>query len=487
MGIEHRDELVDHPTFLEHIRYFFDAIDIDHMKRQAGMDLATYEAVQAKAVDIYFQVSGGQMPPEPERRWPPARVQTFRNWIADQCPRGAASLDLAALGRAPDPRIPTRKNAASLPEAERARVGRAFQALIDRDPDDPNSYFSLAGIHWFPAPTFCVHHQPAYNPWHRVYIDRFEAAMRTVPGCEDVTLPYWDILEPVPDWLTQPPFDSYRLPRQVAPAYPANMVTRRNPPDVIAREVRSYPIAHNIREALNAPTFDKFRTDIEAAHDNGHVSCGDSMDTPDIASFDPLFWFFHCNWERMWWAWQSRYDATDLASFRSTLPPGNVEWLDDPLFNRLRPFGVETGSTIASGAYAYDALPAGMFRERALVESGHVALGRSFQLSPHPRLSLRVKGIDRLRLRGSFVVHLFADGEEVAKQAFFQSLTPQDCAACAERAAVDVDFILDRAEIAGKSLEARIETRDPERVDPWVSLSQVGNPTINVRELLINE
>ncbi|MDQ2707547.1 MAG: tyrosinase family protein [Actinomycetota bacterium] len=34
------------------------------------------------------------------------------------------------------------------------------------------------------------------------------------------------------------------------------------------------------------------------AHDAGHPACGTTMSTPDAAAFDPIFWFFHANWDR---------------------------------------------------------------------------------------------------------------------------------------------------------------------------------------------
>lgn len=490
MPIENRDQPVEQPTFLEHIRHFFDPIDVDHMMRRANIDLATYEGVKANAIHIYFQTSGGKMPPEPERRWPKARVKTFRNWINAGFPMGEAppTPEIVAAAAAAAGSPAKRPNAANLTQSERDKVKLAFETLMSRAPEAADSYFSVAGIHWYPLPFFCAHHEPRYNPWHRVYIDRFEAAMRTVPGCEDVLLPYWDILKPVPEWLNQPPFDSYVLPREVGPGYPAGLRTGRNPPDVIAGLVAEYGIEADIRRGLNAPRYDEFDLAIEAAHDSGHGACGGSITFPDIASFDPLFWFFHCNWERMWWAWQVRHEATDLTSFRKTLAtPGEVEWLDDPLFHTLEPFGVWTGTTIATDPYNYEEFPDELFEDRAAVRTGNIALERSFRLSRSPKLSLRVKDIARLRIRGSFVVHLLADGKPVAKRAFFQSLSPQECPGCLDRELVNVDFIVDRDEVAGKSLQARIESLDPDRIGQWISLDKVGHPTVNVRELLINE
>jgi tyrosinase len=342
---------------------------------------------------------------------------------------------------------------------------------MQRDPTDPQSYFAVAGIHWFPEPFYCVHHEPRYNPWHRVYVDKFEAALRAVPDCEDLRLPYWDILAPMPDWFFTPPFDSYIFQAAAGADYPIGHRTERYAQDEIAKKLNFYNVPEQIREAMNSPQWERFTGFIEGAHDGGHVSCGPSMRTPDIAAFDPLFWFFHCNWERMWWSWQKR----------------EAIWLDTPPFNELMPFENTAGQTIDTNPYVYEEIGDELFDDVAKPESGSIPLDRAFRLSAAPRLSIRVKAIARLRIEGSFVVHLFADGEDVARRAFFQARAPEKCVSCATRETVNIDFILDRATIADKRLEVRIETLAPNRVHPWVPLSEVGSPTINVRELLASE
>jgi tyrosinase len=51
--------------------------------------------------------------------------------------------------------------------------------------------------------------------WHRAYLLRLENALRSIPGCQDVTLPFWDECfastsgggNPIPTILTTPTFD----------------------------------------------------------------------------------------------------------------------------------------------------------------------------------------------------------------------------------------------------------------------------------------
>ncbi|MGO4405241.1 tyrosinase family protein [Bosea sp. RAF48] len=477
---------IEHPTFLQHIRFFFEPIDIAHMKAR-GIDLATYEGVKRNATSIYSQTRSGSMPPEPERRWSADKVKSFKNWIVDQFPMGAApSSALKAMAGLAAADSSARRNADNLSPPEIERLALAFRTIMDRDPDHPQSYFSLADIHWFPEPVNCLHHEERYNPWHRILIDKFEAALQSVPGCEDLKMPYWDVVKQPPEWLFKPPFDSYALPRDVAPQYSAGTKTERYSAKDIHISITSYDVAGTIREALDAPKFEAFANSIEQAHDDGHVSCGPAMQTPDIAAFDPIFWFFHTNWERMWWAWQHRHSATTLETFRQTLEGEELDWLDTPPFNELPPFTETASQAIDATKYAYEESARSLFSPMARVESGDIFADQPFRVERRSRLSIRVKGIQRLGISGSFNVHLMADGKSVARHAFFQGAEPGRCPSCARREKINVDLRVDRAAIAGKSLTVRVEVLAPTK-ERWIPLNAVGNPTINIREMIVAE
>ncbi|MBV9720542.1 MAG: tyrosinase family protein, partial [Mycobacterium sp.] len=70
-------------------------------------------------------------------------------------------------------------------------------------PDDDRSFFHLAGYHGEPfrGPGatssqywggYCQHGNVLFPTWHRAYLLQFEEALRSAPGCENVTLPFWD-------------------------------------------------------------------------------------------------------------------------------------------------------------------------------------------------------------------------------------------------------------------------------------------------------
>jgi hypothetical protein len=321
---------------------------------------------------------------------------------------------------------------------------------------------------------------------------KFEDALRSVPGCESVTLPYWDIVARPPDFLFQPPFDSYTLPQAIHAAYPAGYVTRRRSADDIVANVADDSIAAIIDNAMQQPLWGDFVsfTDlgIEAAHDAGHGACGGTMSVPDAAAFDPIFWFFHSNWERLWWAWQQKYSATTLTMFRSTIT-GSTDFLEAP-FNDLLPFTETADQTIDLHALGVSYAPPAMVGPEAAVvvarpRSGSLRALDAPNVVDAARASVRLKGIHRLAIPGTFTAVLQADGEEVGRRTFFQSTTPVACGNCREKPDIDLDFVVDVDRIQGRTLSAELRLAQPSPAyGHAVPLGAVGDPTVNVRLLV---
>ncbi|KAE8423556.1 hypothetical protein BDV36DRAFT_290238 [Aspergillus pseudocaelatus] len=113
------------------------------------------------------------------------------------------------------------------------KVVKAIHELQKKPPGDANSFFNLAGYHGEPFQGqgttdpkwwggYCHHANVLFPTWHRMYLLRYEDAMRTVPGCEDVALPFWDECEldqnkkpmPIPEVLTR---EKFRLGNQDIP------------------------------------------------------------------------------------------------------------------------------------------------------------------------------------------------------------------------------------------------------------------------------
>lgn len=86
-------------------------------------------------------------------------------------------------------------------------VMRAWKGIKDLPPDNPDSFFVIGGYHGEPFRGagwgnsgfwggYCNHGNVLFPSWHRAYLLRLEDAMRAIPGCGDVTLPFWDECSP---------------------------------------------------------------------------------------------------------------------------------------------------------------------------------------------------------------------------------------------------------------------------------------------------
>jgi tyrosinase len=99
---------------------------------------------------------------------------------------------------------------------------RAFRGIQKLKPDNPDSFWMIAGYHgepfrgpgatdpkWWGG--YCNHGNILFPTWHRAYLHRLENALRKVPKCQDVTLPYWDELldheHPIPSIFLSPTFN----------------------------------------------------------------------------------------------------------------------------------------------------------------------------------------------------------------------------------------------------------------------------------------
>lgn len=478
------EESVKDPTWMTDIRFYFTQEDIDHMGMR-GIDLATYDGVKANALRIL----GATEPPDasmPKGRdkWTQARWDTFKNWIVNDYPFGTALpqpapiMVAAAVGR-------VRKDVRELGADDINLLKKAFEGIKQLPVDDPKGYFALAAIHWLPPPTYCLHHENRYNPWHRAYLYPFEDALRAIPGCENVTLPYWDITSPIPDFLYQAPFNSYTLPRNIGNGFNAGYVTSRYTAAQVMSNAAGLGIPGQISNALSRTVWSQFNRDIIEAHDNGHVATGETLAQQDVAAYDPIFWFFHCNLDRLWWKWQQALSATTLNGFLSTVT-GSKDWLRNSPFNSLPPFPETADQTIDLSTRDVDyEHPVGEVTLDLQPESFASLPARALKgLHPVDKASVRIKGIDRLNIPGSFVVHLQANGETIASQAFFQARNPRACSACVKKGTVDIDLKADIEQLRRGDLRVVIEPKWPDAMGTTFSLSSAGDPTVNMRLLL---
>lgn len=493
------------PTWYANIRQMFNGIDISHMQGQ-GVDLTSYEFVSSHAGAIYQQVAAGNMPPRPYKPWPADWVQTFLNWMTNNCPKGVPVAPLMLLAeKSKASRI--RKEVTMLSADELTNLKAAFAGIMAKDTTDPNGYFVQAGYHWLPAPnTYCMHHVPGYNPWHRAYLLNFENALRSIPGCENVTLPYWDITAPFPDVLKSAPFDSYTLPEDIGPAYSKGYVTQRFDYPTIQQNLLNFAVTEKINRAMSKTDWEDFHgyfagapyNTIIAAHDSGHNSIGPTMSDQDVAAFDPVFWFFHCNWDRLFWQWQKEMEATDLNGLLSTINKEkdvlSYQTFTNPAVENLAPFTlnppkVNTVATIDSENSLdvdYQAPKSRKLFKLMPKTSKRTLAAKSFTVNTQ-MVNVSVQGLNRLKIPGSFNVHLTKDGEVIASTGFFQPKEVDKCANCVSNAVVHFDFELPLAKIAGGKLGVWVEPIDKSFVGDRFPNKMMGNPTVEVNFMLGNE
>lgn len=497
-GNDTPDQVVAAPTYMADIRTFFRPVDIEHMAAK-GIALGTYDDVKRNALAVLAHAAppNATMPPDADGKWTAARSQTFKNWIVNQYPLGAASTPNGGTSPvAPTAGDRVRKDVTSLSAQEVTALQTAFDGVMARDPSDAAGYFALAGIHGLPQ-AWCLHHEDRFNPWHRVYLRVFEDALRSVPGCEDVTLPYWDITTPLPALLQKPPFDRYVLPQDPGatssppdPAHYFPYTTQRYSLDTIASNLDAHGVFDDINTSLNQSLWGSsdnngYQDFSIQAHDGGHVSIGPTMADQNVSSYDPVFWFYHCNLDRLWLRWQTKVNGLALTGFTSTLS-GDTSWLSSP-FNALPPFETTADQTIAFGV-SYDDQPPVAGAESAMENKvGSLAASRTFSIQRSTPVSVRVKGIDRLNIPGSFVVSLLADGAPIAKRAFFQPNSPRHCETCRHHPLINLDFRIGQERLLDRKLSVEIDLPGHDGIGSRFPLAQAGNPSINARLLLEDE
>jgi hypothetical protein len=492
---------VANPTWYSDIRFLFTQTDIDHMGKQ-GLDLTGYDVVKDNAGGIYGQVSTGNMPPK--NSWPAAWVTTFLNWMTNDFPKGTnvTLFSAAVVGTLASPAKRNRKDINSLTDPEVGLLKKAYTGIMAKDPADPNSFFAQAGHHWLPSPTHCQHHVPGYNPWHRAYLVGVENALRSVPGCENITLPYWDITTPFPEVLKSAPFDKYVLPQDIGQGFTKGYATTRYDYATIQQKLSDFGVADNIANAVKKADWEDFHgllagapnNAIIAAHDSAHVSIGNTMAQPEIAAFDPVFFFFHANWDRLFWQWQKKMQATNLNGLLSTINKTtdmpSYQIFTVPVLEKLVPFPLSTLQVVdLAGSldvdYADPKVPAPVLTMMPK-KSLFVAASQDFSIQAD-RVNVRVQGVNRMKIPGSFIVHLLQDGKTIASTAFFQPNEVSKCENCVANPVVHFDFNLPLEQASKGKLSVWVEPVDKSFVGDRFPEKLMAKPTVNVQLLLSTE
>ncbi len=259
--------------------------------------------------------------------------------------QGAAAVGIAAFGigerafaQTPPSRI--RKSALQLPPGDPIFQDyiRAVEAMHGLPQTDPRNWWRQARIH----ADLCQHYTPEFLPWHRHYLNQFEAICGSLISKPNFALPYWDWsygIGQIPDALY-----SVDMPTPIVSHLD---VTYWNDPGVYSSPnwpnidtigiralkksmgVQNDPqnggafTSQNIHSILQETDFSIFTNRLETSpHNSGHVVVGippagqmGHMGS-GLSPLDPIFWLHHCNVDRLWAQWQ-------LAGNTSPQFPGN--------------------------------------------------------------------------------------------------------------------------------------------------------------------
>ncbi len=248
-----------------------------------------------------------------------------------------------------------RKNQSSLTLSEKSAFVAAVKALKANGIYD--IFVAQHRAAFLAGPNDPAHAGPAFLPWHREYLRRFERALQEIDA--SVSLPYWD-------WTVD------RTP--TASIWNANFMggngtgadqrvtsgpfafstgewnlTVRDPGDTTPFLTRAFgamgslPTQAGVNAAKNVVPYDSapwnsdsstntsFRNRLEGViHNPGHMWVGGSMMAMSSPN-DPVFWLHHCNIDRLWAEWQRENPGENYRPPSGTANVVAGHGLDDPM------------------------------------------------------------------------------------------------------------------------------------------------------------
>ncbi len=474
--------------------------------------------------------------------------------------------------------------------AELEALVRAWKGMKERPPTDPQSFFVLGGFHgepfrgegatnsaWWGG--YCQHGTVLFPTWHRAYLFTVEKALQSVPGCQDVMLPFWDETSPasrtagIPSALTDETFvlDGETIPNPLRSfVFPASIVDDTQDDSLYSKaagyETVRYPLsglvgtpesqqetaAHNALfpnpaknvgmlngnvvnwlnvsldfgdgrpqgnvadkfiKCLDAPNYTLFSnttsmgawnnahpTDLivalESPHNSIHLAVG-GFDLPnvedrsavpgangdmgenDTAGLDPIFYFHHCFIDYVFWTWQQRNGATTAFTIdpadpgavyvtsanAGNQPPAGAD-PDAPISmdTPLEPFAKDTGALFtAQDCVDIEAQLGYTYGPGSLDEYAH-RRPISVADSTGDVQTLHVGALDRAKIRGSFVIAVYAEiagrKEMVGHEAVLSRWNIEGCANCQQHLRVATDFRVPGDKVSSGQLRVEVRTHD---------------------------
>lgn len=226
-----------------------------------------------------------------------------------------------------------RKNQSSLTASEKAAFVAAVKALKASGVYD--TFVAQHRAAFMASPNDPAHGGPAFLPWHREYLRRFELALEQIDP--NVSIPYWDWTVDrtagaslwASDFMGGNGTGASRRVTTGPFAFSTGewTLTVRDPGDTTTFLARAFgamgslPTQQGVSGALNVVPYDSapwnsnsstntsFRNRLEVViHNPGHMWVGGSMMAMSSPN-DPVFWLHHCNIDRLWAEWQRENPA----------------------------------------------------------------------------------------------------------------------------------------------------------------------------------
>jgi tyrosinase len=345
-----------------------------------AIQLDDYDSVKGASVLIYDYLHSRAMPLG-EAPWPDAPLETFRAWVNQGWRRSSADPAVPQdLIPEPEPRpvpIRIRRDLRSLSQAElddyRARIDEVMR-IGDPDPSAPGQQFAAVHGDW------CLHYQEAFLLWHRAYLIQFEDRIGcAVPYwnwyAQDASVdssPTSGLPQAFKDETYVHPGTGETRPNPLryaaAKAGNSKACIDGPPPGIDCRWVQRDPVLYTsgddrraereekvgltllyqqqVQRALAFPDFShpegdgypwaniqsfdppppdsdyvyrnyNFDGAYEQPHDNYHGWVGPDMADNSYTAYDPVFWSYHANIDRIFEQWLR---AHPQATFTSAFP-----------------------------------------------------------------------------------------------------------------------------------------------------------------------
>jgi hypothetical protein len=183
------------------------------------------------------------------------------------------------------------------------RIMRAITQLMQGEMNR-SPYARCGSIH----SSYCQHSTEGFLIWHRLYIDFFEnlirEADRELGNDGNISLPFWNFLEDLPETFlnvfSSLPDELLSRNIRFSPRHSVNSWRRRIESSGLRSRLNRVLQTNNVNVTFNNGWV---REDLESVHNLTHVFFGNPMSRISTASFDPIFYLYHCGIDMIFQSW----------------------------------------------------------------------------------------------------------------------------------------------------------------------------------------